>query len=108
MEARSALRAYLSALLALAERRNDSPAPALRDRPSLRRPIRKPRKIVVKGALRTSLLDPCGTPDHDSWRGFTGAYRSDGMVRALTINPLFVHVREDLHRRRDLAAPPVR
>jgi hypothetical protein len=51
-------------------------------RPSLRRPILKPRKIAVKGALRASLRDPFGPPDRESWRGFIGAYRSDGGVRA--------------------------
>jgi hypothetical protein len=45
----------------------------------------KPRKIVVKVALRASLRDqPFGLPlDHESCRGFSGAYRKDGKVRAL-------------------------
>jgi hypothetical protein len=41
---------------ALADYRYDSLAPAhCKTGPSLRRPILKPRKIVVKGALRASL-----------------------------------------------------
>jgi hypothetical protein len=40
----------------------------LQERPSLRRPIVKPCKIAVKGALR----DPCGPLDRDSCQGFTG------------------------------------
>jgi hypothetical protein len=47
----------------------------------------KPRKIVVKVALRASLRDqPFGLPlDHESCRGFPGAYRRDGRVRVLAI-----------------------
>jgi hypothetical protein len=48
-------------------------------RPSLRRLILKPRKIVVKGA--PSARRSAQTLDHGSWRGFTGAYRKDGWVR---------------------------
>jgi hypothetical protein len=53
--------------------------------PSLRRLIMKPRKMVVKSALRASLGDqPFGLPmDHESCRGFIGAYRRDGRVRVL-------------------------
>jgi hypothetical protein len=51
--------------------------------PSLLRPILKPRKILVKGALRASLRNPFGALGHESCRGFRGAYRTDGQVRAL-------------------------
>jgi len=42
----------------------------------------KPRKIVVKGALRASLRDPFGTLDHESCRGFSGR-RSEGWPRPI-------------------------
>jgi hypothetical protein len=45
--------------------------------------ILKPRKIVLKGALRASLCDPCGTLDHESCRGFSGAYRRNGQELAI-------------------------
>ena len=66
-------------------RRNESAlARVLQEVPSLRRPIMKPRKIVVKVALRASLRDqPFGPLDHESCRGFIGAYRRDGRVRGL-------------------------
>jgi hypothetical protein len=65
--------------------RRNEPALAreMQQRPSLRRPILKPRKIGVKGALRASLCDPFGTLDPESWRGVSGAYRRDGQVRGL-------------------------
>jgi hypothetical protein len=52
----------------------------LQRQPSLRRPIMKPRQIVVKGALRASLRDrPFGLPlDHESCEDSSGAYRKDG------------------------------
>jgi hypothetical protein len=49
--------------------------------PSLRRPILKPRKIAVKGARYRSRRF-AQTPDRESCRGFSGAYRRDGQVRA--------------------------
>jgi len=64
--------------------RKSALARVLQRAPSLRRPIMKPRKIVVKGAPRASLRDPSRTLDHESRRGFLGAYRRDDRLRALT------------------------
>ena len=49
----------------------------------LRRPILKPRKIVVQGApsARRCAISPFGLSlDHESCRGFTGAYQRDGRI----------------------------
>ncbi len=59
-----------------------APASALFTRwPSLPSPIQKPCKIAGQGrrsARRCAI--PSGPPDHDSWRGFSGAYRRNGHV----------------------------
>jgi hypothetical protein len=50
-----------------------------KDGPSGRRRIVKLRKIVVKGTPQgVSLRDPFGNLDHESCRGFSSAYRTDG------------------------------
>ena len=64
-----------------ASRRNVSAGARTQEGPSLRRPILKPRKIAVKGALRARFARPwTANLGEDS----SGAYRRDGGLGALT------------------------